>query len=72
MCSRYFSAVAHLSRYPTALRNVLRQVTGLRELCRSKLDSSDKVHVHIHNVYFECVFVALLLSLTCGKFVREY
>lgn len=31
------------SRYPGALSNVLRQVTGLRELCKSKLDGSDKV-----------------------------
>lgn len=33
-------------RYPIALRNILQQVTGLRELCKNKLDSSDKVRIY--------------------------
>ena len=38
------SSLPH-SRYPTALRNILREVTGLGDLCKSKIENSDKVSV---------------------------
>ena len=43
----YYSTTSS-HRYPTALRNILKEVAGLRDLCKSKVDGNDKVHVHVY------------------------